>query len=67
MRIPEKIKTDAYPKWLAHQPMENLKIIVECPALFVPVAMKQTGMRLALDGTKKEAYARANYEPASSY
>jgi len=29
---------------------------VECPALFVPVCMRETGMRGALNGTWKEAY-----------
>src|ERR1035441_10487366 len=29
---------------------------VECPALFVPVKMRQTGTRGALYGTREEAY-----------
>jgi len=33
---------------------------VECPANFVPVLMRQTGMRGAFYGTRKEAYAGAD-------
>ena len=39
---------------------------VECPAPFVPVEMRETGTRGALDGTRKEAHGRADCEPASS-
>jgi hypothetical protein len=39
---------------------------VECPANFVPVGMRQTGMRGAWNGTRKEAYAGADREPASA-
>jgi hypothetical protein len=30
---------------------------LECPASFVPVDLRETGMRGALNGTRKEAYA----------
>jgi hypothetical protein len=39
---------------------------LECPANFVPVGMRQTGMRGAWNGTRKEAYAGADREPASA-
>jgi len=32
------------------------EVQLECPALFVPVCMRETGMRGALNGTWKEAY-----------
>jgi len=31
-------------------------IALECPAAFVPESMRQTGMRGAIHGTRKEAY-----------
>ena len=43
---------------------EGLK--VECPALFVPVKMRQTGTRGAIDGTWEEAYSRADREPVAA-
>ena len=39
---------------------------VECPALFVPVDVRETGMKGAWNGTRKEAYARTDSEPAWS-
>ena len=42
------------------------KFVLECPASFVPVDVRETGMRGALHGTRKEAYARTDREPASS-
>jgi hypothetical protein len=39
---------------------------VECLALFVPVDVRETGMRGALNGTRKEAYAGADSEPSSA-
>jgi hypothetical protein len=39
---------------------------LECPALFVPVAMRETGMRGALNGARKEAYAGADCESAAA-
>lgn len=39
---------------------------LECPALFVPVKMRQTGTRGALYGTREEAYSRADREPAAA-
>jgi hypothetical protein len=39
---------------------------LECPANFVPVGMRQTGMRGAWNGTRKEAFSRADREPASA-
>jgi hypothetical protein len=30
-------------------------VIVECPAAFVPASMRQTGMRGAIYGARKEA------------
>jgi hypothetical protein len=42
--------------WLA--PLHNPRVLLlECPVLFVPVEMRQTGMRGAEDGEGKEAYA----------
>jgi adenine-specific DNA-methyltransferase len=40
--------------------------MVECPVPFVPVEMRETGMRGAINGAEKEVYARADREPASS-
>jgi hypothetical protein len=34
--------------------------MTESPVLFVPVAMRETGMRGALNGARKEAYAEAH-------
>ena len=42
------------------------ELYLECPALFVPVDVRETGMRGALNGTRKEAYAGADCEPASA-
>jgi predicted site-specific integrase-resolvase len=39
---------------------------VECPAAFVPESMRQTGMRGAIYGARKEAHSRADREPASA-
>jgi ABC-type glutathione transport system ATPase component len=39
---------------------------VEYPANFVPVELRETGMRGALNGTREEEYARADCEPAST-
>jgi hypothetical protein len=39
---------------------------VECPASFVPVEVRQTGMRGAIYGTREEAYSRADREPAAA-
>jgi hypothetical protein len=41
-------------------------ILMVCPALFVPVDVRETGMRGALNGTREEAYARTDSEPTSS-
>jgi PAS domain S-box-containing protein len=46
------------------QLFQNL-IGMECPAFFVPVLMRQTGMRGAIYGTREEAYSRADREPAA--
>jgi len=35
---------------------------LECPANFVPVLMRQTGMRGAFHGTRNEAHAGADCE-----
>src|SRR5260370_42391292 len=40
--------------------------VLECPASFVPVAMRQTGTRGAMYGTRKEAYGGADREPAAA-
>jgi hypothetical protein len=37
-----------------------------CPANLVPVEMRQTGMRGALNGTREEAHAGADREPAAA-
>ena len=39
---------------------------MECLAAFVPESMQQTGMRGALNGTRKEAYSGADREFASA-
>ena len=40
--------------------------IVECPALFVPVVMRETGTKGVFKGTREEAYARTDRELAST-
>ena len=40
--------------------------VMECPATFVPVEMRQTGMRGTDYGTRKEAYGGADREPAAT-
>jgi hypothetical protein len=39
---------------------------LECPALFVPVEVRETGMKGAFDGTREKEYAGADCESASS-
>jgi hypothetical protein len=39
---------------------------MECPALFVPVEMRQTGTRGAIYGTREEAHGGAECEPAAA-
>jgi hypothetical protein len=39
---------------------------LECPANFVPVEMRQAGMRGAWNGTREEAYTGADRNAASS-
>jgi hypothetical protein len=39
---------------------------LECRAAFVPESMRQTGMRGAIYGARKEAHSRADREPASA-
>src|ERR1019366_4449224 len=39
---------------------------LECPALFVPVKMRQTGTRGSLYGAREEAYSGADCEPAAA-
>jgi hypothetical protein len=41
-------------------------LFVEHPATFVPVDVRETGMRGALNGARKEAFAGTDCEPASS-
>ena len=41
-------------------------MVLECPANFVPVEMRQTGMRGAWNGTRKEAYTGADREAAAA-
>jgi hypothetical protein len=41
-------------------------LMLECPALFVPVKKRQTGTRGALYGTREETYSRADREPAAA-
>jgi len=41
-------------------------IPVECPATFVPVEMRQTGMRGTGYGTREEAYGGADRESAAT-
>ena len=45
---------------------EDIQIRLECPAFFVPVSMRETGTKGALNGTRKEAYARADCELTSA-
>jgi K+-sensing histidine kinase KdpD len=40
--------------------------ILECPANFVPVTMRQTGMRGAWNGARETAYTGADREPSSA-
>ena len=59
------------PCWRRGEPVqelhvERLLVVVECPATFVPVDVRETGMRGALHGTRKGAYARTDREPAWS-
>jgi hypothetical protein len=44
----------------------NKDTYLECPATFVPAAMRETGMRGALNGTREEEYAGADCEPAAA-
>jgi hypothetical protein len=39
---------------------------VECPAVFVPVSKRETGMRGAINGAEEEVYAGADREPATA-
>jgi hypothetical protein len=41
-------------------------VLVECPATFVPVEMRQTGMRGTGYGTREEAYGGADRESAAT-
>ena len=57
----------------ANLPVPNLivlkspfRFVVECPALFVPVKMRQTGTRGVLYGAREEAYSGADCEPAAA-
>jgi hypothetical protein len=45
---------------------KNRQRMMECPATFVPAAMRETGMRGALNGTREEEYAGADCEPAAA-
>jgi hypothetical protein len=40
--------------------------MAECPALFVPVDVRETGMKGAFHGTREEAYSGAGGEPAAA-
>jgi IS5 family transposase len=42
------------------------RLALECPAPLVPESMRQTGMRGALNGTRKEAYTGADCELAAA-
>ncbi len=56
-------------KELYVQPLPTIKsgvLVVECPATFVPVSMRQTGMRGVWNGTRKEAHTGANRNAASA-
>jgi hypothetical protein len=44
----------------------SVRVIVECPATFVPVEMRQTGTRGAVYGTREEAYGGADRESAAT-
>jgi len=44
----------------------NTDLEVECPATFVPVEMRQTGMRGTGYGTREEAYGGADRESAAT-
>lgn len=60
----------------AHAPIRGLFLrrrvqlkrdqFVECPAVFVPVAMRETGMEGALNGAEEEVYTGADREPSST-
>jgi hypothetical protein len=43
-----------------------LKLICGMPGLFLPVEVRQTGMREAIYGAREEAYSRADREPAAA-
>jgi RNA polymerase sigma-70 factor (ECF subfamily) len=59
-----------YPRRVESSGFEMLlgpeKIVTEFPATFVPAAMRETGMRGALNGVGKEAYPGADCEPSSA-
>lgn len=44
----------------------NELLQLECPALFVPVEVRETGMRGALNGARKEKYTGADCELAAA-
>jgi hypothetical protein len=46
--------------------LEKTVALMECPATFVPVEMRQTGMRGTDYGTRKEAYGGADRESAAT-
>ena len=45
---------------------EFQRLLLECPAIFVPVEVRETGMRGALNGTREEEYTGADSEPAAA-
>jgi hypothetical protein len=44
----------------------GMDLRLECPVLFVPVKMRQTGTRGAIYGTREEAHSGADCEPAAA-
>jgi predicted AAA+ superfamily ATPase len=46
--------------------LNKADLALECPAVFVPVAKRETGMRGALNGAKEEVHAGADCEPATA-
>jgi hypothetical protein len=61
-----RIRIMPFPQLDGSSPEKTALYTMECPALFVPVKMRQTGTRGALYGTREEAYSRADREPAAA-